>query len=749
MLLSVKYKKIFLFLFLAVTLFFGYQLKNLSFEHDLSKFFNKNENEYKFSQEFFQQFGGKGEGGSHQERIILLLNSNKNIDFNFIKNIDLIDKKIKKINTVIKTHNILNQPLFIFTSMGRFPYKIFHVDDSASFEQDIEVAKNYPDITGKYLSKDWQSSLIYIQLKPGSNIDTILQVKQTISELPELQNFNSYQFFNSTLTNHLVVKKLQNESIILTGIAIFLIILLLIYFTRSFVGVMIPLSIVLICVVWIIGSITLLGISLNVLTIAIPVIVGVISLSDVIHIISRYSEEDITQPLKVKMKRTQKDMLKAIILTSVTTSMGFLSLIPSQIQVFVEFGFFATLGVLYAFVLAYWLLPILLANSKSIKLHNNLGKITPKTLHPRATVTTFAIVLIACTIGLIMIKNDSYIYDDINAKDEASLAIRSMEKEFYGIRDLSLAIELKDTTKKLTDFEVIQQLDKLESKVDSIYQLNNYTSLTTLIKQMNRARNGGRAEYFSIPDSQRDIEKIWRTFENNHQFFTVNSLVSENKLNTFIYSKIHDLGSYKTALKNKQLNDYVKANFPNTFKVTITGGSHILDQTNFSVTKTMLLSLAFIMLAIISLISFIYKSIRIGLISIIPNALPLFIIIGVVGWFDLGLSVSTTIVFTIVFGIAVDDTIHFLSRYDIERKNKQSKRNAIINAINTSGGAISLTSIILIAGFGTLIFSDFHANYSTGLLVSIGLLTALLCDLFILPLFIYVFDKENNTSANV
>lgn len=156
----------------------------------------------------------------------------------------------------------------------------------------------------------------------------------------------------------------------------------------------------------------------------------------------------------------------------------------------------------------------------------------------------------------------------------------------------------------------------------------------------------------------------------------------------------------------------------------------------------MFYSLLGIILIIFIIISVLFKSIKIGLISILPNIFPLLAILAVIGWFNLGINISTSIVFTIVFGIAVDDTIHFLSRYKIE-KTHHSTEKAIINTLNTSGSAISLTTIILVGGFGVLMFSQFSANFLTGLLVCIGLVTALLCDLFALPVFLKLFDKNN------
>jgi predicted RND superfamily exporter protein len=593
-----------------------------------------------------------------------------------------------------------------------------------------------------FLAKNNKEILLYLSLGNDFNTDSILKIKEEIINISKPYKFNDVLFFNSDLTRNTVINKLKKESIILTSISIALVILILSFFMRSFVGVLIPLSVVLICVIWILGTMSLLGVSLNVLSIAIPVIVGVISLSDVIHIVSRYNEEKETDKFK-KIKLTQKDMLKAIVLTSITTSFGFLSLIPSQIKVFIEFGFFTTLGVFFAFILAYFLLPILLFYTNTLKVNNILLKTVPKKIYSKRVSVILFLVVIISIIGLLKLKSDSYIYDDINEQDKASKSIKMINEGFYGIRDVSLAISLKDTNQSILSFDVINKLSTVQNYADSLYDLNNCTSLVTLISQMNRAKNGGGIGYFIIPKSKKEYFKTVSFFDKNKQFFNVNQFISNDKKSTFIYAKTKDVGSYEINLKNKKLSNYIDNTFKGIFDVEITGGSHILDQTNFSITNTMFYSLLGIVVLILIIISFIFNSIKVGLISLLPNVFPLLIILTVIGWFGLGINISTSIVFTIVFGIAVDDTIHFLSRYKIEKELNTQIDKAIINTLKTSGGAISLTTIILLAGFGVLMFSQFSANFLTGMLVCIGLVTALLSDLFVLPLLLKVFDNKD------
>ena len=201
---------------------------------------------------------------------------------------------------------------------------------------------------------------------------------------------------------------------------------------------------------------------------------------------------------------------------------------------------------------------------------------------------------------------------------------------------------------------------------------------------------------------------------------------------TFIQTKAKDFGSYETRKTNRELLAFAKINTPD-LEVNFGGNAFIIDETNVNVSNNMIWNLVVIVLFIFLIISYIFKSISIGFFSLFPNILPLIAITAIVGWFDFGMNIGTTIVYTIAFGIAVDDTIHFLGRYKIEIDKGNNNYDSLITTIQTSGGAIFLTTLVLVVGFGVLILSNFYANYITGLLVTVSLIVALICDLYLLP----------------
>jgi predicted RND superfamily exporter protein len=281
----------------------------------------------------------------------------------------------------------------------------------------------------------------------------------------------------------------------------------------------------------------------------------------------------------------------------------------------------------------------------------------------------------------------------------------------------------------------------VEKFIEKEYKATIEFGIATRIKQFNRARNGGEAKFFTIPKDKNEYKKTRNKVLKFRKSIQLSSLVSADKKATFIGAKTKDYGSYETRIINKKLLKFAEENTPN-ISINLAGTAYTIDETNVNVTHSMIWSLLTIIFFIMILISIIFRSLFVGIVSLLPNILPLLAITSVVGWFDLGMNIATTIVYTIAFGIAVDDTIHFLSRYKIEKEKPISNQEAITNTMKTSGGAILLTTLILVFGFGVLIFSDFYANFITGLLVCIGLVVALICDLYLLPALLLFVKKK-------
>ena len=729
MVLATQHRKLVLVLFILITAFFGYQLTNTKFGQNLDDFFDKDEKVYVFNKEFFSHFEEE-----LPNTIMIGIQNNRPLDYEIILELDSFTNSLKKIPGIKRVFSITNQKLALLSSLGTIPYDVLNLDSKEEFNQSFLELDSLNDVKNRFLGKENKSSLIYAVIDDSISKDSLEFLKITRHKTDSIAkqfNFNEAFFVNQKHNEFLIAEKIKEDSGRLVTIAFVLIILVLLYFFRSWAGVFIPFVIIVGSVIWIMGSIAFFGYEINVLTIAIPVIVGVISLSDVIHIISRYSEEKGKDKTE-KIRATQKDILKAIILTTLTTSFGFLSLSNSNIQVFDEFSVFTAVGVFYAFFLAYFLLPVLLFYSKKIRVHNTLDKLTPKKIWTKPTLVLTTVAITLSAIGILRVKHNNFVYENMGEKDEITRVMNFMENEMYGIRDLTITIKVKDSTSSLFDQHILSQLNKIETFVEKEYQATINVGLATAAKQINRALNGGFASQFRIPNDEYEAKRVRRKLIKNAKILKLKSYVSRENNSTFIQTKAKDFGSYETRKTNKELLAFAKNNTPD-LEVNFGGTAYIIDETNVNVSNDMIWNLVFIVLFIFIIISFIFKSVSIGFFSLFPNILPLIAITAIVGWFDFGMNIGTTIVYTIAFGIAVDDTIHFLGRYKIEIDKGRNNYGSLITTIQTSGGAIFLTTLVLVVGFGVLILSNFYANYITGLLVTISLIVALVCDLYLLP----------------
>ena len=253
--------------------------------------------------------------------------------------------------------------------------------------------------------------------------------------------------------------------------------------------------------------------------------------------------------------------------------------------------------------------------------------------------------------------------------------------------------------------------------------------------------NGGLASYYKIPEEDYEINKIKNKIKKIANAIRLKSFANFATNSTFIKTKTKDKGSYETRKLNDNLLKFAKINTPD-LEVNFGGTAFIIDETNVNVSEGMMWNLLIIIVLIFLIVSYIFKSFAVGFYSLFPNIIPLLTITAVVGWFGFGMNIATTIVYTIAFGIAVDDTIHFLGRYKIEIDRGAKNHQALINTLKTSGGAIFLTTLVLVSGFGVLITSTFFATFITGLLVCVGMVTALLCDLYLLPVLLVLLKRK-------
>lgn len=588
--------------------------------------------------------------------------------------------------------------------------------------------------------------ILVIKNKQLINKDDSDELATALQELIETEGFQEIHVMGKIMGQQEYIAVMKVEFLTFASISIFVLIIFLIIAYRALWGILIPMATVLLAVIGSLGFMQLSGTPLNMMTTLLPVIMLVVGMSDVVHLVSKYLEE-------IRYGRTKtvaiKNMLKkvgvATLLTSLTTALGFVTLIGVGMEPIQDFGIFTAVGVLLAFVLSILFIPSIFLNIKKPKITDSsrvqnawergLGKFFVQLCRNQKTVLlAYSIITVICIIGASRIKFDYFLMQDLAEDQPLMQELRYFQKQFGGIRPFELAI-IPAEGKEVTDYDVIREVEKLEKYLDNEYGVNQMISPTVPFKFANKTMRNGKDEYYKIPDNEKRFNYLKRQMEKFEGREELQQIISEDKKMGRLFGRMIDPGSREMLNRNDGLEAFYNANIDSsvlTYKLT--GTPVIIDEAGRHVSQNIVIGLLFAFLLIGISMGILFKSIKIALISLVPNMFPILLTAGYIGFAGIDLNMSTAIVFTIAFGIAVDDTIHFLSRFRQEMAQGRTNLFALRRTFISTGKAIIITTIILLGGFGSLIFSSFLSTFYIGLFVSMTLIFAVVTDLTLLPM---------------
>ena len=528
------------------------------------------------------------------------------------------------------------------------------------------------------------------------------------------------------------------------------------FFFRSFRATFITLLVVIIGVTWAFGFIGLLGYEITVLTALIPPLIIVIGVPNAVFLINKYQQEIKEHGQQAKaLQRVISKIGNATLMTNITTASGFATFIFVKSQLLREFGILASINILSIFVLALLIIPILYSFMPTPKkkhlshlerqwMENVVNWMEKMVREQRIGIyITTVIVIILGIIGLYQIRVSGSLIEDMPKSKAFYKDIKFFENEFGGIMPLEILIDTKKE-KGVMKLSTLKRMEKINETIESFPELSKPVSIVNLVKYSKQAFYKGNPKYYQLPTSQ----------EQSYIFaYTKNSEGNSNMLNNFVdstgqYARIttfmKDIGTDKMDVIQERLQQVVTKEFPeDKYNVSFTGKALVfLKGTNYLISNLVFsLSLAILLIALF--MAWMFRSFRMILISIIPNMLPLLITAGLMGFFDIPIKPSTILVFSIAFGISVDDTIHFLAKYRQELiANNWEIRKSVYAALRETGVSMFYTSIVLFFGFLVFTVSSFGGTIALGGLVSITLLFAMVSNLLLLPSLLLTFEDK-------
>ncbi|MFO0505740.1 MAG: efflux RND transporter permease subunit [Chryseotalea sp.] len=753
----IKRKLILIITLLAITAFFGYHAQFAEMSYDFRGTVPANDPEQVYFQNFRKQFGEDGNivaVGLQDSSIFQYKNFEK------LREFCVAVKWIDGVNEVISLPQI--KKLEKDTVNTKFVLK-------AVFQQ--KVTNQY---TLDSLLKEASKQRFYIgqivNEKNGAIAVLISIKKETLNSVKRIDVTNQIVALGDKFTKEtgiplhyaglpfvrsVIAQQVGEELKIFLGLSVLITGIIMMLFFRSFRATFFALIIIGIVVVWVLGTISLFGFTITLLSGMIPPIIVVIGIPNAIYLLNKYHTEYVIHRNKEQaINEVIKKVGLATFLTNLTTAIGFLVLLSADITVLREFGIVAGINVMATFVVSLILIPSVFSwmpppSAKHLRhlevqgFGNVLSFVDVMVHRHRMFIYSIAALVVTfAVIGMMRLHSVSFMVDDLPEESIVKKDLKFFEANFSGVMPLEIVV---NTGKRrgVIDVKNLRKINELETFLDSIPAISKPISLVSFVKASKQAFYNNNPNYYELPDSRERnyILPYLKGQSDNSGLFK--SFVDSTLQTMRISMQVADIGSDKMGdLINNTIQPRINQIFEGTdIEVKVTGTTPLFIRGNSFLIDNLKGSLLLAFLLISLTMAMLFANLRMIIIALIPNFIPMAVTAALMGYFGVPLKPSTVLIFSITFGISVDYSIHFLAKY----RQELFARNfyvplAVSNTILEVGKSMIYTSIVLFAGFIIFAFSSFGGTVALGLLTSTTLLLSMITNLVLLPTLILTFD---------
>lgn len=626
------------------------------------------------------------------------------------------------------------------------------------------VALAQPELVGRLVAKSGDVAVVNvtIHLDEANKTAQVSEIAKFSDELVArfAQQYPEVQFHQAGIVrmNYSFFTAAQKDSSSLVPLMFLVVLVVIGVMLRSVTAVLTTLAVLIVAIVSTLAIAGWLGMAINTASVNVPTIVLTLAVADCVHIIASYryglqQGQSRREALALSLALNQKPVL----ITSVTTAIGFLTMNFSDVPAIREFGNLTALGVMLAWALSVSLLPALLsvmpfrvkpaatqAADSSDSMHRFSLWLTPRA-KPVLWVSTALIVAAASFIGLNRINDESVKY--FNHNSQFRQAADFMADHISGMSTLSVAID-SGRENGINDPEYLTTLAKFSDWLRLQPEVDNVVSLSDVFKRLNRSMNSDDPAQFRLPEQQDLAAQYLLLYEMSLPYgLDLNNQIDIQKSQSRVMMVLHNLGSKEMTEFEQRIDSYL-ASHAGQYHYLASSPALMFAHVGERNMQSMLTSLPIALLLISLLLVVALKDLKLGLFSLLPNVLPAAAGFGLwgltVGEINLGLSV----VASMTLGIIVDDTVHFLTKYQYGKHNGKTPVQAVHYAFATVGKALWVTTVVLVIGFGVLASSDFRLNADMGQLTALIIAIALLVDFFFLPAFLVLFDQTSKETAD-
>ena len=695
---------------ISITIFLSLFLPRLQFNFELEQLFSAESADYQFYQKHVTHFGF-----DNDYLTLLVIPDGASIyDWDFLSTMNQLIAEFDSLADVEFIYSPLDLRKVIKGPTGIVAFPLLQnadklQNDSTFIANDPYLSQAFPEapiftllVKHRHYMDQKKSQILFDEIKPI--IGRLPYKYHIIGRIPAEKEFLG--LIKTDFTKFLVL------SLVICGLVLWRI-------CRSVKLILYPFSVCIVTLIWTFGLMAAFNVPITIMTSLLPPMVLFVACSDTIHLISVYRS---TQSQSQSIQK----VLAATFLTSLTTAIGFISLIFVPIELIQDLGTIAAISVIFAFIATYAIAPFFLKGSPAQSNNSpNLSVIVDFTArYPRLIVLSFLILAGTGIWATSQLKVDAYLLHDMPSDAATAKSFAFADENLGGSKPWEMAIWVINTNRSIWDESVQKEIAKTVDYLELQYPIANLLSPSTFTKYARSIRH----QRFDVDQISRQDQILARRIARQAQI----QLVTKDNQMCRITGNMKEYGSLATNEKNQQLHAFMQHEIDlSIIGYRITGTNHLIDQSHHLLATEMATSLGIAIVLVSFVFGIYFRSWKWSLIALIPNIIPLIITGLMLYLLNVPIQLSTSIIFVLVFGIVVDDTIHFLATY--KRSPASTVEEKLRYTMETSGRGMLNTTLTLVAGFCLFLFSDFGGTYYLGFFICIALIAALITDWLLLP----------------
>ena len=729
-------------LFLVLAILSAFALTNIRFTFSLDQFFPEGDPDLEVYQEFNEAFE------SDINFLLIAIHREQGVfEQSFLEKVEDFTQKARHLPNIESSFSLTDFSYPIKTPFGITTIPAIHIDQPSRYSADKDRILSDERLVRNLIDEEGKSIVVALKTTGVLELEGSKATLEGLEALIKDYAFERFHLLGPAYFTNEMVKMQKREvafSSVISGLLVTLAMFIL--FRRPW-GIAIALTSIGLGLLLFMGLLAATGRELNAMAALYPVLMIIVGTSDVIHIMSKYIDELRKGKSKIDaIKVTIREIGLATLLTSLTTAIGFATLLTSKVTPIQDFGLNAAIGVGVAYltvilfttsVLSFFELDQLTRLKGDLNFWDSLME---KTYHftlrnPNRIIIGSLLVLGISFYGISLITTNYTIGTNLPRGEKISEDFRYFERVLAGFRPIEVVVTAKGE-KHIDDYEGIKSIDAIAGHMRTYPAIKTVQSPAMIYKSLNQMSHANLSEYYRLPESEKAFNK-YKRFASKLPEDQVNVLLSKDKKTARITGRILDLGADSIKMISNRIDEFLLTSVDSSkLEVRQTGTGLILDKNAEYIRRSLLLGLGSAVIIIGLIMSLLFLNPKMVLISIIPNVFPLILAGAFLGFTGVELEAGVSIVFAVVFGIAVDDTIHFLSKYKLSRARGLDKESSLHITFRETGKAICLTSVILFFGFLVMLFSIHPPSVTIGLLISLTLLSAVIADLFVIPVLI-------------